>query len=288
MKSIQIEAKTVEEAVDEALKQLNLPEERVDVQILSKGGLFSKAEVIVSEKETACARALAFVTDVIAKMGMRCTAEAVESADEINITVSGDDSGGVIGYRGETLDALQYLTLLVANQVGGDFKKVVINAEDYRAKREETLISLAGKLESKVERTGRKYRLEPMNPFERRVIHTALADSEVVRTESEGEEPNRRVVIIPKKPQRYNNNREGGYNNNREGGYNNRNRNNGGYGGYNNNRSNYRTDESNYGRMDADSDSADYTAPAPKEEESFAPRAPQPRKFKSFGTKKRF
>ncbi|MDR3216894.1 MAG: KH domain-containing protein [Clostridiaceae bacterium] len=184
-----------------------------------------------------------FIADVLKKMSLECDVVGKETGDGILLDVTGEDSGNVIGYRGETLDALQYLALLIANQGEGDFQKLVINAENYRAKREETLISLANKLAAKAAKTGRRVVLEPMNPFERRVLHAALADSTLASTVSEGEEPNRYVVIVPKGDYAVNDDDNygqrrssggggrGGYNNNRNG-----NRDGGGRGGYGGNR----------------------------------------------------
>lgn len=202
MDSIEVKAASVEEAVNQGLKELGTTKEQVEIEVLSKGGLFSKAAVRLTVKETHAARAVSFVKTLFEKMRIDCEVAGAETEDEVQLEISGEGSRSAIGYRGETLDAIQYLSLLVANQNSVKFKKVVINAENYRAKREETLTSLADKLARKAVRTGRKIRLEPMNPFERRVIHTALADSPYATTESEGEEPNRRVVIYPKRQAR--------------------------------------------------------------------------------------
>lgn len=146
-------------------------------------------------------KALEFVNKLVEFMNLDCKAEAEETDDKIRIVVSGNDSHVVIGYRGDVLDAIQYLTLLVSNKSDCE-KKVVVDTEDYRAKRTETLKSLARKLADKADRTGRKIELEPMNPFERRIIHAALVDSDKAITESVGEDPNRHIVIIPKNPKK--------------------------------------------------------------------------------------
>lgn len=117
----------------------------------------------------------------------------------MNIRVDGDNMGILIGYRGETLNALQYLTGLVVNRDGSQYVRVSLDTENYRARREETLERLARKMAMKVRRTGQRVVLEPMNPFERRVLHAALQSNPFVATHSEGEEPNRRVVITPKR-----------------------------------------------------------------------------------------
>lgn len=154
-------------------------------------------------------KALEFVNKLVELMDLDCKADLEETEEKIRIVVSGNDSNVVIGYRGDVLDAIQYLTLLVSNK-GDCEKKIVVDTENYRAKRTETLKDLALKLADKADRTGRKIELEPMNPFERRVIHAALADSDKATTESVGEDPNRHIVIIPKNPKRRH-----GYNNNK-------------------------------------------------------------------------
>ena len=120
------------------------------------------------------------------------------SPGEIVVEISGEDSGTAIGYRGEALDAIQLLTRTYLNQEKLGTGKVVVDCENYRAKRRETLVALAGRLAEKAYRTRRKVALEPMNPFERRIIHSALIDSEIAETHSEGEDSARHVVIVPK------------------------------------------------------------------------------------------
>lgn len=198
MKSVEIKATSVEAAVEEALKQLGISKEQAVIEVLSEGGLFSKAEVRVSERESAVARVETFLTALFEHMRFKCTPECKEKDGVILVSLTGPDSGAAIGYRGEVLDAIQYLSLLIANNDGGVFQKVVINSENYREKRERILQSLAGKLAIKASKTGRPVELEPMNPFERRIIHSALQDNTLATTESRGEEPNRYVVIIPK------------------------------------------------------------------------------------------
>ena len=150
-------------------------------------------------REEGSRRALSFVTGLIEAMKIDATARLNEDADEITIVIEGKDSSALIGYRGETLDAVQYLTLLVANKGEFGFVRVVVDCENYREKREETLISLAHKLEEKACRLGRNVTLEAMNPYERRIIHSALQNDKYVSTHSEGDEPFRRVVVTLKK-----------------------------------------------------------------------------------------
>lgn len=197
-KFVEIKASTVDLAVANALEQLGVARDRVNVEVLSKGGLFSKAHVRVMVVETALTKVEDFVNGILEKMGLVSKATVTDDNGTLNIEITGEDSGTAIGYRGEALDAIQYLVLTYLNQEKSDFKKVVVDSENYREKRRETLTALALRLAEKAHRTARKIELEPMNPFERRVIHSALADSEIADTVSEGEESNRHVVIIPK------------------------------------------------------------------------------------------
>ncbi len=140
-----------------------------------------------------------FLSDLIQKMQLDVSIKTYTGEKLVYIDVDGPDSGSIIGKRGSTLDAIQYLTSLVVNKDDADYTRVVINAEGYREKREQTLEKLANRLADKAIKTGKKVRLEPMNPYERKVIHTALQKREEVFTRSEGEEPYRKVVIEPKK-----------------------------------------------------------------------------------------
>ncbi len=139
--------------------------------------------------------AIEFLKEVTEQMGLKL--EMVVRADDNNVYVDiqGADSGTIIGKRGQTLDAIQYLTSLVVNKGQDNYVKVVVDAENYRAKRERTLEQLANKLAGKVVRTKRTVKLEPMNPYERKVIHATLQDNPRVTTRSEGQDPYRRVVI---------------------------------------------------------------------------------------------
>ena len=138
-----------------------------------------------------------FLQTLLIKMGLSCQVELSEVDDTIALNIVGDDASNVIGYRGETLDALQYLCSLILNGGNTNFKRVNIDTEGYRAKREKALQKLARNLESKVKRTGKEHKLEPMNPYERRVIHTTLQNSQYVTTQSEGQGSARHVVITP-------------------------------------------------------------------------------------------
>ncbi len=140
-------------------------------------------------------QAVIFLKDLTEKMGLNVEIEAKKNDAILYVDMSGSDSGTVIGKRGQTLDAIQYLTSLVVNKEEGQYIRVVVDAEDYRGKRERTLEALACRLADKVVKTRRSVRLEPMNPYERKVIHSTLQGNTSVLTRSEGEEPYRRVVI---------------------------------------------------------------------------------------------
>ena len=206
MKSVEMEGKTVDEAVFFALNALDLPIEKVDIEVLnenSKGGLFGlgakRARVRLTEKPKAGGAATEFLEGLIEKMGIDAEVCASEDDEAVKLEMKGKDAGSLIGYRGENLYALQYLTALVYNRKGESDKRVLLDVENYREKRRVTLEALAKKMASQVRRTGRRAALEPMNPYERRILHAALQDDKYVTTISEGVEPNRRVVIIARK-----------------------------------------------------------------------------------------
>jgi spoIIIJ-associated protein len=207
MKIIEMTGRTVEEAVKNALSELNVTEDKVEVEVLEEGskGLFKligakPARIRVKVKRDYIYEAKTFLRDVLNAMNVKAEIRIKEEADTINISLTGPDMGILIGYRGETLDSLQYLISLVVNK-GHEtaYKRVVLDTENYRTKREETLKRLAQKVAGTVRRTGKLIRLEPMNPYERRVIHSALQDDRYIQTHSEGEEPYRRVVVDLKK-----------------------------------------------------------------------------------------
>lgn len=200
MKEIEITASSYEDALAEALKALDLTEEQVDAQIVKQSGLIrKKVTVKVTQKATPKDIAIDFINTLIEKMGLECSATIREEDDAYYVSVSGKDTATLIGYRGDVLDCVQYLTLLVVNKTADLDKRIIIDGENYREKRTIVLSKLAKKLAIKAAKTGKDVSLEPMNPFERRVIHSALADDKFVTTESEGEEPNRYIVIKPNK-----------------------------------------------------------------------------------------
>lgn len=207
MKTIEMTGKTVDEALKNALDELKLTKENVDVEIIDEGskGLFNligakPAKVRVTKKPDSIDNAKKFLTDVLNSMNIKADINIKEENDVVNINLCGDKMGLVIGYRGETLDSLQYLVSLVINKNHENpYKRVVLDAENYRSKREETLVRVAQKVAYKVRKSKRPYKLEPMNPYERRIIHSALQEYNDINTYSEGEEPFRRIVISFKK-----------------------------------------------------------------------------------------
>ena len=139
--------------------------------------------------------ALTFLNDVVKEMGLEVEVKAKGNKEVLYLDIDGKDSGTIIGKRGQTLDAIQYLTSLVANKDESNYVRVVVDAEGYRAKREKTLELLAVRLANKVAKTKRSVKLEPMNPYERKVIHSTLQNHPAVTTRSEGQDPYRRVII---------------------------------------------------------------------------------------------
>ena len=214
--------KTVEDAVMEAAIKLETTSDRMEYEVLEKGsngflGIGSKPARIRARKvmETA-ERAEKFLMDVLEAMDLKATVSMEENKEErtLDIDLAGDDMGVLIGKRGQTLDSLQYLVSLVVNKGEDDYIRVKVDTENYRQRRKDTLENLAKNIASKVRRTGKPVTLEPMNPYERRVIHSALQNDRYVETHSEGEEPFRKVVVSLKEGvQLRENNRYRRYNN---------------------------------------------------------------------------
>ena len=200
-KEIIATGKTIELAIEAGCAQLGVERDCVSIEVLEapSKSLFglktTDAKVKLTLDVSAADRAVNFLGDVLGKMGLAATITASQSEEGIFIDLEGPDMGIVIGRRGETLDALQYLTSLAVNREEEDYIKVTIDTENYRAKREETLVRLARKLASKAVKYHKNMTLEPMNPYERRIIHSTLQDFEGVTTYSVGSEPNRKVVI---------------------------------------------------------------------------------------------
>ena len=152
-----------------------------------------------ADRATAAGRAQEFLQELTKLMGVNVSvAVATDEEGNVRVNMEGDTLGILIGRRGETLDALQYLTSLQVNKGQNEYTRVTLDTEGYRAKREEALVRLANRMANRAQKTGRKVSLEPMNPYERRILHSALQDHPAVTTHSEGEEPNRHVVITLK------------------------------------------------------------------------------------------
>jgi spoIIIJ-associated protein len=205
-KSIEKTGKTVDEAIKEALKELDLTREEVEIEILEEGskkmlgiigGKDAAVRVTVIEKGAEIAES--FLVRILNLMEIEADIYIEEGQDLISVNISGDDIGILIGRRGETLDAVQYLTGLTVNRNNSEYKRVTVDVENYRAKREDALKKVANKAAVRVIKTRKSFKLEPMNPFERRIIHSELQKNKKIETYSVGEEPNRRVVIALKK-----------------------------------------------------------------------------------------
>jgi spoIIIJ-associated protein len=230
MITVEKTGKTVEEAVASALKELQVTENDVTVEVLEQpksgflgliGGRPAKVAVTLIKKEEPkeeetitveteeampvvgedpIAVGKAFLMDVFAKMNLTVAIEVEEKEEVVLFDLKGNDLGILIGRHGQTLDALQYLTNLAANKHAGEGRKrIVLDVEDYRKRREETLVRLAQRLANKVKRRNQRIVLEPMSRHERKIIHMALQDDPQIATYSEGEEPYRKIVIAVKR-----------------------------------------------------------------------------------------
>ena len=207
MEYIEVSAKTVSDAITEACQKLGVTSDKLDYQVIEEGssgflGIGSKPAMIrATAKNTAEDSAKDFLNSVFAVMHLTVVVNVVydEESRHMNIDLSGEEMGVLIGKRGQTLDSLQYLTSLVVNKGAENYIKVKIDTENYRQRRKETLENLAKNIAYNVKRTKRPVSLEPMNPYERRIIHSALQNDKYVTTHSEGEEPFRRVVVALKR-----------------------------------------------------------------------------------------
>lgn len=208
MKFVIKSSKTVEGAVQDALSELEVREDEVKVEIIEEPtkGLFGiigakEAKVKVTLLDDPISKADKFLTKVLNSMGIVASNHIEKNGDILKVDIKDitpSDMGILIGKRGNTLDSIQYLLSLTINKNRANYLKVVVDSEGYRAKREETLIRLANKMAEKAKYSKRPIKLEPMNPYERRVIHSTLQEFGGVSTYSEGDEPYRRVVIIVK------------------------------------------------------------------------------------------
>ena len=208
MEYIEVSAKTVEDALTDASVQLGITSDQLEYEIVEKGsngflGLIGSknATIRVKVKSSVEDEVREFLTSVFNAMKMQVEIEINKNEDErfLDVELKGDDMGVLIGKRGQTLDSLQYLTSLAINKHSDVYYKVKIDTEDYRKRRRDTLENLARNIAYKVKRTKRPVSLEPMNPYERRIIHSTLQNDKYVSTKSEGEEPFRHVVVTLKK-----------------------------------------------------------------------------------------
>lgn len=208
MDMITVSAKSVDEAVTKALIELETTSDKLEYEIVDKGstgllGIIGSKPAIIRarRKETLEDKVETFLDQVFEAMSMNVKVDITrnEEEKEMSINLSGDDMGILIGKRGQTLDSLQYLVSLVVNKESEEYIRVKLDTENYRERRKETLETLAKNIAYKVKRTRRSVSLEPMNPYERRIIHSALQNDKYVATRSEGEEPFRHVVISLKR-----------------------------------------------------------------------------------------
>lgn len=207
MEFVEFTAKTVDDAITAACQKFLVTSDRLEYEVKEEGssgflGFNAKpAKILARVKETLEDKAKAFLEDVFAAMHMTVLVEISYDENEkaMDIDLKGDDMGVLIGKRGQTLDSLQYLVSLVVNRDTDDYIRVKVDTEDYRKRRKETLENLAKNIAYKVKRTRRSVSLEPMNPYERRIIHSALQNDKFVTTHSEGDEPYRHVVVTLKK-----------------------------------------------------------------------------------------
>ena len=206
MEYTKFSAKTVNDAITEACKALGVTSDKLDYKVVEEGsngflGIGAKdAQIEAAVKNSVSDVASEFLKDVFAAMNIIVVVDVKYNAEnnEMNIDLSGDDMGVLIGKRGQTLDSPQYLVSLVVNKGNEDYIRVKVDTENYRERRKSTLENLAKNMAYKVKRTRRPLHLEPMNPYERRIIHSALQNDKFVTTHSEGEEPYRHVVITLK------------------------------------------------------------------------------------------
>ncbi|MCR5594587.1 MAG: protein jag [Lachnospiraceae bacterium] len=216
--------KTIDEALTVACEELGASSDKVEYEVVDEGasgflGIGAKLAVIKARVKDSDVvnTAKTFLNDVFAAMQMAVSIDASydDIEKELSVELVGDDMGILIGKRGQTLDSLQYLVSLVVNKETDEYVRVKVDTENYRERRKQTLENLAKNMAFKVKRSRRNVSLEPMNPYERRIIHSTLQDDKYVETHSEGEEPYRYVIITPKKGEYYNDRGNGRYNNNR-------------------------------------------------------------------------
>lgn len=206
MKFIESTGKTVEEAIDLGLKELNKKRDQVEINVLefpNKGFFGIIGSKLAKVKLTVLNRAeddaKVFLEDLFKAMDLEVNIDIKKENNNFQVNLEGENMGVVIGKRGQTLDSIQYLLSLVINKNSDKYIKVFVDTENYRKRREETLIRLANKISNKVRKSKKTIALEPMNPYERRIIHASLQNNPYVETHSEGKEPFRKVVVGLKK-----------------------------------------------------------------------------------------
>ena len=201
MNSIEVSAKNVEQAIEIGLFKLGVARENVKVAVLSEGGLFDKAKVrlIVNDPNAEASETELLVNEFVEKMKLNVVASVVEDEEGVKIDFAGTDIGTIIGKRGETLDSVQYLLGQMINKgkTKQESRRVFVDCSGYRERREGTLRVLAHRMADKAVRERRISKLEPMNAYERRIIHLALEGRGDVKTESQNKAPNRFITIIP-------------------------------------------------------------------------------------------
>ena len=205
MKGIEARGRTVEEAIETGLAEMGLPRDRVDVEVIEAPskplfGLIGGKEAVVrivprfQDKDRFT---MDFLGEVLGAMGVEATMRASAGEDSIAVDIEGEEAALLIGRRGQTLDALQYLVNVAASRACGEKTRVVLDVEGYRKRRARSLERLAEQMAERASRTGRQVVLDPMTAHERKIVHMALQSNTKVTTASEGEEPYRRVVIRP-------------------------------------------------------------------------------------------
>lgn len=206
MKQITATGPTVDEAVNSALKELNTTKEEIQIEVVDEGkkgifGIFGAKPAIVKVTivKNPIEEGKKFLQSIGEKMGTSVEIEVVSEGKFVEYRLNGDKIAMIIGKRGQTLNSIQYLTQLVVNRYSNQYINVVVDAQDYRKTREKILIQLAERLADKAVRTGQKVALEPMPSYERKIIHTALAQNNKVKTFSNGNDPLRHLVIVPNK-----------------------------------------------------------------------------------------
>lgn len=204
MREVTASGQTVDEAIHSALEQLNLPQEEVEIEVIDEGkkgflGIFGASRAVIKAREVRdnIEETQNFIKDMTKNMGVEAELETIIEDKHVTFNLSGEKIAILIGKRGQTLNAIQYLVQLVVNKDGKQFYSVTVDAEGYRNRRKETLESLALKMADKSKRMNRKVALEPMPAFERKIIHSVLQNKSDVKTYSDGIEPHRHIVIKP-------------------------------------------------------------------------------------------